>query len=252
MTAVFMIVAVFVLAAIPSVLYLSVSKRRGPVTLTILAGIPFVLSLCAATYIYFEGGEHAGMMLGSVWWIARIPLVLVAIAAVLYLCVSKGKSPVAQSRQKPPLSVGRIAGEILAGAVTGFAVAVPVLYATLCVIIRTIWREEKNLGLGGFVVLGFILLAFPIVYGPASAIGVYLVGRRGTQAGSFPATLGWGFLGGIVMAPMFLPLAYVSWSWLIGVEKTVLWALVLLIPPGVTTLGFNRTRSYKEPVLPRC
>ena len=32
-----------------------------------------------------------------------------------------------QTRQKPPLSVGRIVGEILAGTATGFAVALPVI-----------------------------------------------------------------------------------------------------------------------------
>ncbi len=63
MTTVFMIVAVFVLAAIPSVLHVCVSKRRSPVTLTILAGIPLVLSLCAATYVCIEGGGQTGSFL---------------------------------------------------------------------------------------------------------------------------------------------------------------------------------------------
>ena len=147
-----------------------------------------------------------------------------------------------QIHQKPPLSRARIAGEILAGTATGVAFAVPVLYVTVYVIVRAIWGEEKNLGLGGFVVLGFILLVFPMVYGPSSAIGVYLVGRRGTQTDSFLATLGWGCLGGLVMLVM-LPLVFLlSGVLIVGVEKIVawsLWALALLIPPIAAAYGFN-------------
>ena len=159
-----------------------------------------------------------------------------------------------QSRHKPPRSRRRIAGEILAGMATGFAFAVPVLYVTVYVIVRAIWGEEKNLGLGGFVVLGFILLAFPMLYGPASAVGVYLVGRRGTQTGSFFATLGWGCLGGLVMLVMLIPVLFLSAALIVGVENIVrwtLWVLVSLIPPIFATLGFNLTRRYEEPVLPR-
>jgi len=149
-----------------------------------------------------------------------------------------------QDRQKPPLNLIRISAEILAGMATGFAFAVPVLYVTVYVIVRAIWGEEKNLDVGGFLVVGFVLLAFPMLYGPASAIGVYLVGRRGTQTDSFLATLGWGCLGGLIMLPMLFGAVMLS-RVIVGVEKIVLWVLVLLIPPIAATWGFNWTRRYK-------
>lgn len=158
-----------------------------------------------------------------------------------------------QAHQKPPLSVARIAARILVGTVMGFAIAVPVLYVTLCVIVRAIWGEEKNLGVGGFVVVGFVLLAFPMLYGPASAVGVYLVGSRGKQKGSFLATLGCGFLGGLLMLPMLFGTIVLSSVLIVGVERIVLWAfcvLVLLIPPIMATLGINWRRRHKEPSSP--
>jgi hypothetical protein len=155
-----------------------------------------------------------------------------------------------QNRQKPPLSRRRIACEILAGTAMGFAIAVPVLYVILIVIVRAIWGEEKNLGLGGFVVVGFIVLIFPMLYGPASAVGVYLVGRRGKQTDLFLRTLACGFLGGLIML-FVLPIVFLlSTVLIVGVEKIVawsLWALALLIPPIAATYGFNLRRRYKEP-----
>ena len=155
-----------------------------------------------------------------------------------------------QNHQKPPLSRRRIACEILAGIATGFAVAVPFIYLTVYVIVRAIWGEEKNLGLGGFLVVTFIFLTFPMLYGPASAVGVYLLGSRGKQTGSFMRTLTCGFLGGLIMF-VVLPIAFLlSTVLIVGVEKIVawsLWALALLIPPIAATYGYNLTRRYKEP-----
>ncbi|MHC4494253.1 MAG: hypothetical protein ACYSYM_00355 [Planctomycetota bacterium] len=157
-----------------------------------------------------------------------------------------------QNHKKPPRSVGRIACEILAGTVTGFVVAVLVLCVNLYVIFFVIlgatadWLEEKNLGLGGLAAAGFILLAFPMLYGPASAVGVYLVGTRGNETGSFLATLGGGFLGLFVMILVYF-YVFAAGNMLLGIEKIVLWPLVFLASPIVATLGFNLTRRYKEP-----
>jgi hypothetical protein len=151
-----------------------------------------------------------------------------------------------QNRQKPPRSVGRIACEILAGTVTGFAVAVPVLYVTVSVVVRAIWGEEKNLGLGGFLVVGFIFLAFPMLYGPASSVAVYLVGSRGNETGSFLAALAGGFLGLFVMALLYFYIGAAEYM-MLWIEKIVLWPLVFLASPIMATLGFNLTRRYKEP-----
>jgi len=97
-----------------------------------------------------------------------------------------------------------------------------------------------------FTVLGIYFLACPMVYGPASTVGVYLLGSRGKQTGSFLLTLVGGFLGGLVILPMFF-FANLSTNEFIGIEKIVLWALVLLIPPILAILGFNLRRRYKEP-----
>ncbi len=166
------------------------------------------------------------------------------------MCASINVENKEQNHQKPPRSLGRIACEILAGTAAGFAVAVPVIYLTVYVIVRAIWGEEKNLGLGGFLVVGFIFLAFPPLYGPASAVGVYLVGNIGKQTGSFLPTLRGGFLGGLIMFVMLIPVSFLSSVLIVGAEKIVswtLWALVLLIPPIVATSGFNSKRRYKEP-----
>ena len=228
------IAVVFVLAAIPSVLYLSLARRRSPVTLTLLAGIPLVGALCVATYVCSGGGEHAGMTFRAVWWIARIPLVLAAIAAVLYLSASRGKRPVAQDRRQPPLAVGRVAGEIGAGAALGFA-ALLIVYVVAIALV-----DEGCYAVFGF--LAIFLLAFPALNGLGSAVGVYLVGSRGEQTGSLPLTLAGGFLGGLVAGVC-------SYLWIMGVELVLL-APLLLIAPVTATVAFNWTRRYKEPPSP--
>ncbi len=143
-----------------------------------------------------------------------------------------------QGTQKPPLSWRRIAGEILAGTATAFAIELPVLYVVL------VANKERFDGcFGSLAAAGIIVCGFPFVYGPASAVGVYLVGSRGKQTGSFQATLACGFLGGfaILSESRFQLLSS------IGIEKAVLWAFVLFTAPVLATLGFNLTRRYKGP-----
>jgi hypothetical protein len=148
--------------------------------------------------------------------------------------------------------VARIACEILAGAVAGLAVAYPVAYVIGIVLVG------KDLSaVFGFQVIFDIV--FPPLYGLGSAVGVYLVGSRGKQAGSFLPTLAGGLVGGIVMLVMlpfalFLSSDYIveveSSDYIVGVEKIVGWALVVLIsliPPIFATIGFNLRRRYKEP-----
>ncbi len=151
------------------------------------------------------------------------------------------KPPLSRYSQKPPLSRCRIAGEILAG----LAVAVPVLYVAILVFaivfaIPVIPPGESGGYIGESVVmlLLFAFFAFPILYGPASAIGVYLVGSRGKQTGSFLLTLVAGFLGGCVM----LPTLFVTGSVLGGACL----ALVFLTAPVIATIGFNGTRRYRS------
>ena len=143
--------------------------------------------------------------------------------------------------QKPPLSVGRIAGEILAGEGVGIAVALPIRY-----VFGTTDAFQSEFS--GFAELSLFIFVLLPVYVLVSAVGVYLVGSIGKQTGSFLATLGFGFLGGIVLfINSFLVFTN---TFIIVVESIGLWkylVLVLLIPPIIATIGFNRTRRYKEP-----
>ena len=152
--------------------------------------------------------------------------------------VAKGEK---RGTQKPPLSVGRIAGEILAGTATAFAIELLVV----CVVLFAN-KEKFDSCFGGLVAGGIILCGFPVTYGPASAVGVYLVGSRGKQTGSFLATLACGVLGGFALLSGFR-FRLLSPIRIIGIEQAVLWAFVLFTAPVLATLGFNLTREYKEP-----
>ena len=152
--------------------------------------------------------------------------------------------------QKPPLSVVRIAGEVLAGTAVGVAAGWPaVLGFGICV--APLVRDRDCFGGGGLVAAAAaFLFVFPAAYGLGSAVGVYLVGNIGQQTGSFLPTLGFGFLGGCVA--LFIMFRFVLWIGidLTGVEKIVLGAFVLFTAPVLATLGFNRTRRDKGPPSP--
>ncbi len=140
-----------------------------------------------------------------------------------------------QGRQKPPLSVGRITGEILAGMASGLAVALPVGYG--------IGSTEKLESCFGPINRWVIFLAvFPPLYGLATAVGVYLVGNMGKQTGSFLAAFGWGFLSAYLYPFAMIFLAITT----TGIVQLAGYVLILMIPPIVATLFFNLTRRYKE------
>jgi hypothetical protein len=154
-----------------------------------------------------------------------------------------------QSHQKPPLSVVRITGEIIIGAVTGFAIAVPVAYAVAYVMLYVLYGgppEDKNLGLGGFLVFGAMAFAFLILYGPATIVGVYLVGTRGNQTGSFLVTAGGLLLAVPVIVLLFIYKDMAEYKTL-GIVETILWVLVFVAPSISATICFNLTRRYKKP-----
>ena len=147
-----------------------------------------------------------------------------------------------QNHQKPPRSVARIASEILAGTATGLAVALPVAYVTEIVLVDT------KAHFVAFEFLVMFVIVFTLLYGLASAVGVYLLGKIGKQTGSFLLTLAGGFLGGLVMLVMLTPAYLLSGVLIVGVEKIVLWTLwvlILLSPPIFATIGFNLRRRYK-------
>jgi phage FluMu protein Com len=155
-----------------------------------------------------------------------------------------------QNHQKPPLNRCRIACEILAGTAAGLAV-VP-LVCVACIVYQRYELFGKG-DVGVFEFMALFVIVCPLLYGLASGVGVYLVGTRGKQTGSFILTFGFGFFGGILFmgGPLSLAL-FLSAALIVGVEMKVLCVLlvfILLIPiPSImATLGFNLTRRYKEP-----
>lgn len=150
-----------------------------------------------------------------------------------------------QSRQKPPLSLYRIAGQILAGTILCIVVLV-VVYVILVKLFGLSDFTGSNVGIGEMGALVIFIIFFYPLYMIDSALGVYLVGTRGNQTGSFGVTLGFSFLGILVTFLLF-------WKGLLSLteDKIVTLGLILLIGPIMSTIGFNLTRKYKELVLPR-
>lgn len=94
-----------------------------------------------------------------------------------------------------------------------------------------------------FLIPGFLIV--PPLHGLASAVGVSLVGHRGTQMGSFLWTLSCGFAGGLAIMGIIHSFC---WSYLFpSVSRWASVPLALLIPPLMATCVFNLTRRYKEP-----
>jgi hypothetical protein len=146
-----------------------------------------------------------------------------------------------QNHQKPPLSVGRIACEILAGTVTGLVVALPLACVTGFLLV------DEDSCFAAFGLLAIFAYVFPPLYGLGNTVGIYLVGTRGKQTGSFILTLAGGFLGGLLTLLMLSIGGNLS-DELILIVFLLFWLLlVLLIPPILATIGFNLTRRYKEP-----
>lgn len=142
-----------------------------------------------------------------------------------------------QARQRPPLSIGTIAREILAGTTLGL-VALFVAYVT-----ATAFDDGGCFGVFGF--LAIFVIVFPPLNGLGSAVSVYLLGSRGKQTGSLLVTFVGGFLGGLVAALLYF-YASAAGNVMLGIEKIVLWVLMLLMGPIIATLGFNLTRKYKK------
>ena len=147
-----------------------------------------------------------------------------------------------QNRQKPPLSLTRIIGEILAGTALGL-VALLLAYVTGSVLVGKVGPAESSGELEAILFLIMFTIVFSPLYGLGSAVGVYLLGTRGKQTGSFLLTLAGGFVGAIgVLLPSF--------SLFFGgkvIVHLIPLLLLSLIPPILATLGFNLRRRYKKP-----
>ena len=150
-----------------------------------------------------------------------------------------------QNRRKPPLSRLRISCQVLAGAVGGSAMLAS-LFA--CVAVADFFQDYAGLG-----VIILLKPVFPLIYVLGLAVGVYLAGNIGKQTGSFFATLGFAFFGGLAAFFLFLILIRAGTIWTTDAEKgaqdLILYIgclLLLFIPPIFPTLGFNLTRRYKK------
>ena len=143
-----------------------------------------------------------------------------------------------QNRQKPPLSVARIVGEILAGLALGLIALLAVYVIGIIVVDKGCFEE--------FGFLALFIVIFPPLNGLGNAVGVYYVGSRDNETSSFPATLGFGFLGGLIMATLVFYI-YVAGDIMFGMEKIIIWGFVLLIGPSITAIGFNLSRRYEKP-----
>ena len=132
--------------------------------------------------------------------------------------------------QKPPLSVIRIVCEVLIGAGVGF------LAGLAGAVVRLVLFPIASTDCFGGNVIVTLFFTFLWVYGPASAVIVYLIGSTGKQTGSFLATLACGVLGGLGALVLLL-----SGMPVVAMDAD------LFISPILATLGFNLTRRYKEP-----
>ncbi len=135
-----------------------------------------------------------------------------------------------QSREKPPLRIKRIGGEILVGGGLGM--------------VGVIGLGAAGLGIGallggddgeGPMIVGMAIGA-GLGYSIGSALGVYLVGNNDDETGSFVSTLlgsllgtGFSFLASITIGDEVPDVIY-----------------FIPVPPILACIGFNMTRKYKS------
>jgi hypothetical protein len=154
-----------------------------------------------------------------------------------------------QKRQKPPLSVGIIAGEIFAGTATS-TVSAALAYLFFSVVgygVKIAGLGEEGC-MGNFVlwvIAAFMFMFVPPLYVLGCAIGVYLVGRIGNQTGSLLASLGGTLIGVFIMGILYFYVKEAE-DMMLTIEKIIIWPLVFLAAPSMAALGFNLTRRYKD------
>jgi outer membrane lipoprotein SlyB len=140
-------------------------------------------------------------------------------------------SAVVMEMQRPPLTAGRVTGQVASG-VLGGALGVAAVLVTGNMIARSMgrnlddpWDPWTDNWLGAAVLAGYPL---------AAATGVHLAGSRGNQRGALLATLG-GTLAGAV--------AGLALDDALNANGQV---YMLMVPVG-GTVGFNISRRYREP-----
>jgi hypothetical protein len=134
--------------------------------------------------------------------------------------------------EKPPVSLARIIGEFLAGGAGGLT-ALGVVWILWFLLSSVAFR---HLGEWAEIpVFICLLVVVAVTHSLGSAIGVYLVGNIGNETGSFAATWGYGFLGGIA------GIGILCASGRLSVVPELLGTSIGAI------IGFNLTRRYKSP-----
>lgn len=134
-------------------------------------------------------------------------------------------------KEKPPVSLARIIGELLAGGAGGLT-ALGVVWILWFLLSSVAFR---HLGEWAEIPLFIcLLLVAAVTHSLGSAIGVHLVGNIGNETGSFAATWGYSFLGSIAGIAILCALGRFS----VGPE--FLGASIGAI------IGFNLTRRYKS------
>ena len=135
--------------------------------------------------------------------------------------------------KRPPVSNGKLIGEILAG-VAGASVVSFFSWEFL----NSAYAQNC---MGGFGIMAcFMFVICPGILPLVSAITVYLIGSAGGKTGSFLLTVVLSILGGIVAIPIgFRSLALFQ-------SPAAFVVSVSLTPALGATLGFNLSRRYKK------
>ena len=136
-----------------------------------------------------------------------------------------------QNREKPPLRIKRIGGEILVGGGLG--------------IVGAIGLGAAGAGIGALLggndgedaVLVGMAIGAGLGYSIGSGLGVYLAGDNDDETGSFVAT----FLGGLLGTGLSYAIIFATQGW-----GELPFYLCLPIPPICACIGFNMTRRYKS------
>lgn len=131
--------------------------------------------------------------------------------------------------KKPPLSVGRIVGQFLAG------IGGEVVGAVGGVALGSLFPQPSGDNEAGPMFLGFIVGGIL-----GGSMGVYLLGTSNTHGGSYWATLG----GDILFAS-----TYILYEVLFGIPENSALEITghLILPVTGAVIGFNLTRRYKSP-----
>jgi hypothetical protein len=136
---------------------------------------------------------------------------------------------VANERQEPPgapLSVARIAGELLAGGVGAMIGVAPLVQVD----------RDSEWGLGYVLMLFWTYPIGALV----SCAGVYFVGNVGRQAGSFRAALAGAALGGAIALTVTIGAVPGDYS----IADEALFAIAFGAPTVGAVIGYNLTRRH--------